>query len=208
MRLSIASCAVLMLLAPAYALDSPLEGTWIDTVMRGGPDAPEPFGVEPIFDGMRIGKLQIGLETSRLSDLASSFGGTEQHWGEAGEAASWLCYTEGAQTLWFYADSEMGSGTVTGIGIDARDAAPAGASCTDFPGAHMDVDFDAPLIGASADEVRARFGPSAADARGWFRYWSFTPIEGHPTFVVWQEVTFRELDGVIDAFAIRQLTGD
>ncbi|WP_299748048.1 hypothetical protein [Devosia sp.] len=44
MHIAVTCLLLTTAIVPAFAEDSPIAGTWIDSVSRSGPDAPEPWG--------------------------------------------------------------------------------------------------------------------------------------------------------------------
>lgn len=208
MRVAIACLLLATAIVPAMAEDSPIAGTWIDSVSRSGPSAPEPWGTVKQVYQVGVGKQAIVLEETPIAEIAATLGGAAHNWGDAGEAVTWACFARGAETLWLYSDGEMGDGKVTGVGLDTRDAAPASAQCADWP-AGMAVDLGIMGIGLPMDAIMANYGTSQPDDYGWMRSVNLTPDpSGAPLSQVWQELTFREADGVINAVAVLQDTGD
>lgn len=192
---------------PALAEDSPIANTWMDQVSRSGPAAPEPWGTVKQVYGVTIGAEAVVLEETKLADLAAKLGTEVQHWGEAGDAVSWACLSRNAETLWLYSDGEMGGGTVTGVGIDVRDAAPASAKCGTWP-ADLNADLGIMGIGLPTDVIIGNYLTGQPDDYGWFRSVNLTPAATAP-FEIWQELTFRaNEDGTVNAVAVMQLTGD
>jgi hypothetical protein len=207
MRLAAACLLIAVSTMPALAEDSPLAGTWIDQVARSGVAAPEPWGTVKQVYGVTAGSLQIALEETPIADVATALGTSVQHWGEAGEAVTWACVTRGAETFYLYSDGEMGDGMVTGVGHDTRDAAPASAQCGAWP-ADLSVDLGVMGVGLPSDVIIANYLTGQPDDYGWFRSVNLTPA-ANPPFEIWQELTFRQNDdGVVNAVAVFQITGD
>jgi hypothetical protein len=208
MRVAIACLLLTAAIVPVMAEESPLKGTWIDSVSRSGPSAPEPWGsVKQVYQ-VSVGEHVIVLEQTPIADIAAALGGASHNWGEAGEAVTWACFSRGAETLWLYSDGEMGDGKVTGVGLDARDAAPASAQCTDWP-ATVAVDLGIMGIGLPMDVIIPNYGTSQPDDYGWMRSVNLSPDPANAQFKIWQELTFRANDeGNINAVAVLQETGD
>lgn len=207
MRLAIACLLLTSSVLPVMAEDSPISGTWIDSVSRSGVAAPEPWGNIKQLYQVTAGDQVIVLEESSIADIATALGGTAHNWGEAGEAVTWACFARGAETFWLYSDGEMGDGKVTGVALDARDAPPASAQCADWP-ASMSVDLGIMGIGLPKDAIIPNYQTSEPDEYGWMRSVNLTPASTNASLQVWQELTFRESDGVINAVAVLQETGD
>lgn len=192
---------------PALAEESPIANTWIDQVARTGAAAPEPWGnVKQVYT-ITIGAESVVLEETAIADLAAKLGTEAHNWGEAGEAVTWACLSRNAETLWLYSDGEMGDGKVTGVGIDVRDAAPASARCGTWP-ADMNADLGLMGIGMPADVIVGNYLTGQPDEYGWFGSINLTPAATAP-FEIWQELTFRANDeGIVNAVAVMQMTGD
>jgi hypothetical protein len=154
-----------------------------------------------------VGAHAVVLEQTPIAEIAAALGGASHNWGQAGEAVTWACFSRGAETLWLYSDGEMGDGKVTGIGLDARDAAPASAQCADWPAA-IAVNLGIMGIGMPMDAIIPNYGTSEPDEHGWMRSVSLVPDPADAQFQIWQELTFRQTDGIIDAVAVLQDTGD
>lgn len=207
MRLAIACLLLTSSVLPAMAEDSPISGTWLDSVSRSGPDAPEPWGSVKQLYQVTAGDQVILLEETPIADAARALGGEAHSWGEAGEAVTWACFARDAESFWLYSDGEMGDGKVTGVALDARDAPPASAQCADWP-TTMAVDLGIMGIGLPRDVIIPNYQTSEPDDYGWMRSINLTPDPTDSAFQVWQELTFREADGVINAVAVLQQTGD
>ena len=208
MRLAIACLLLTTSVLPAVAEESPLSGTFIDSVSRSGLAAPEPWGSVMGAYQITAGDQIIMLEETPISDVATALGGTIHNWGEAGEAVTWACFARGAETFWLYSDGEMGDGKVTGAAMDARDAAPASAQCADWP-TTMSVDLGVMGIGLPKDAIIPNYMTGEPDDYGWMRATTLTPDRANPSLQVWQELTFRaNEDGTINAVAVMQQTGD
>jgi hypothetical protein len=179
----------------------------MDSVSRSGPSAPEPWGNVKQSYQVTAGDQVIMLEETPIAEVAAALGGATHSWGEAGEAVTWACFARGAETFWLYSDGEMGDGKVTGVALDARDAPPASAQCADWP-VSMSVDLGIMGIGLPKDAIIPNYQTSEPDDYGWMRSVNLTPDPKDPAFQVWQELTFRESDGVINAVAVLQETAN
>lgn len=187
------------------AEDSPIKNTWIDSVTRSGPAAPEPWGEVKQVYTITIGEHAVVLEETPIADLAAKIGTEAHHWGEAGESVTWACLARDAETLWLYSDGEMGGGAVTGVGIDVRDPAPTSAGCGVWP-ADLQVDLGMMGVGLPADVIIANYLTGQPDDYGWFRSTNLTADK--PPYEVWQELTFRaNEEGTVNAMAVLQSTG-
>jgi len=207
MRVAIACLLLTTSVVPAMAEDSPIAGTWINSVSTGGPDAPEPWGsVKQVYQ-ITVGEHVIVLGETPIAEIATTLGGASHRWGEAGDSVIWACFARNAETLWIYSDGEMGHGTVTGVGVDVRDPAPASAQCAAWPAA-VAVDLGIMGIGLPMDAIIGNYGTSQPDDYGWMRSANLTPDPTNAQSHIFQELTFREADGVINAVAVLQDLGD
>jgi hypothetical protein len=100
---------------------------------------------------IRAGKLRIELQRTRLADVQRAFGGTIYE--EKG--AHWLCYATPQAATWFMSNS-LGGGEF--IMMVAAQAGPAAGSCDPAPAGFAIPDFGVPGLGASAAELKTRFG--------------------------------------------------
>lgn len=187
---------------------SPITNTWLDSVSRSGPASPEPWGeVKQVYNGT-VGPHALVLEETVLDELAAKLGTEVHHWGEGSEAVTWACLSRNAETLWFFSDSLLEEGLVTGVGIDLRDPAPASAQCGVWP-ADMKVDLGMMGIGLPADVIAANYLTGQPDDYGWFRSTNVTTSPLGIKFKTWQQLTFRaNEDGTVNAMAVMQQTGD
>ena len=208
MRVAIACLLLTTAILPAMAEESPIAHTWLDSVSRGGPAAPEPWGnVKQLYD-VTVGDVVILLEKTSITEAAAALGGEAHSWGEAGDAVTWACFARNAESFWLYSDGEMGDGKVTGVAMDSRDAPPASAKCADWP-ATMDVNLGVMGIGLPVDAIIPSYQTSQPDEYGWMRSVNLTADPDTGRLEVWQELTFRANDdGNINAVAVLQETGN
>ena len=207
MRIVIGCLLLTTAIIPVMAEESPIAHTWIDSVSRGGPAAPEPWGtVKQLYD-VTVGDVVILLEQTSIAEAAAALGGEAQNWGEAGEAVTWACFARNAESFWLYSDGEMSDDTVTGVALDTRDAPPASAKCADWP-TTMSVNLGVAGIGLPVDAIILNYQTGQPDHYGWMRSANLTPNPQEPALEVWQVLTFRESDGVINAVAVLQDTVD
>ncbi|RYE58864.1 MAG: hypothetical protein EOP20_05525 [Hyphomicrobiales bacterium] len=189
------------------AEDSPVSNTWLDTFIRSFSAAPEPWGtVQQVF-GINIGGHDFIFEAVQLEEIAELLN-TEAHYWEApeGGAIEWSCLSRGSQTLWIYADTAMGAGTVSGIGIDMRDPAPPSAGCGVWP-TDLTVDIGVMGVGMPADVIAANYLTGQPDEYGIFGAINQIEHPGEPAFTTMEELTFRaNEEGFIDAVAVMQMT--
>jgi len=106
---------------------------------------------------LRIGKVPIILEETRLKDVEKNLGGTIGSRGDASEALQWLCFhgsdADGRWALWLET-SEMGGGTVDGFALQR------------IPG-KATVDRRCRTEGAQIDlHIRLRVGLTESEVRG------------------------------------------
>lgn len=93
MRTFVAGLIVGLSITSAFAEGSPIASTWLDQVTRSGTDAPEPYGSVKQVNQVTIGSHAVVLEETSMDEIAQALGGSVQHWGEAGEAVSWACFS-------------------------------------------------------------------------------------------------------------------
>lgn len=156
-----------------------------------------------------IGDLVVELEKTPMQAVADVFGGAVLSSGEAGEAMSWLCYTRGERTIWFYEDGEFGGGNVNMVAVETTPGTTDRASCIEGPAGLDTIDFGVPAISADWSEVMDRFGVMRPTDTGMWGYRSVvqTPLEGGGFFVIAQELHYRRNNaGEIDAIAVLQVS--
>jgi len=108
---------------------------------------------------IRVGKLAVTLQRTRLADVQKAFGGTIQTDGEGGGKAAWLCYaSEGANT-WFISNALGGFEFVMMVAAESS-ARPAGG-CDTAPAGFAAPDFGIPGLGAKAADLKAAFGAAS-----------------------------------------------
>ena len=207
MRLSSMLVFVACFVTSVQAGDSPIKNTWLDTFIRFSSYAPEPFGSVQQVHGLTIGGQDFVFEAVPLADLAALLQ-TEAHSWQATEGGmiEWACLSREAETLWIYADTELASGTVSGIGIDTRDPAPEAAGCSAWP-TDLSVDLGVMGIGMPADVIAANYLTGQPDAYGIFGAINEMRSSGEPAFTTTEELTFRtNEEGFVDAVAVMQIT--
>lgn len=101
------------------------------------------------------GKLNVGLQTTKLRDVQKAFGGTIQTTGEA----TWLCYHKDDTNSWFISNAFGGQEFVMMVAVEANTNMPG--DCEE-PNAKFSVPvFDVPGVGAKLAELKAHFGAAS-----------------------------------------------
>ncbi len=94
---------------------------WQPPTLEFPDTAPQATVPKEMITALRLAKMPIILEETRLDDLQKQLGGTVGHSGDASESLAWLCYCgedeTGRWALWLES-SEMGGGErVDGFGL-------------------------------------------------------------------------------------------
>ena len=118
--------------------------------------------------------MPLVFERTRLADIQALYGGQLHAQGDAGDAATWLCYTRHARTkadtpktVWF-ASTEATTAAGTSLDllvVENVDAAKV-SGCSSAPKAFAFPTFGVPGIGATLTELKAKFGTLARDRQG------------------------------------------
>ena len=98
------------------------------------------------------GKVNIGLQTTRMKDVQQAFGGTIQSTGEA----TWLCYHAAGTNSWFISNAFGGQEFVMMVAVEANSKMPA--DCEAPNDKFAPPVFDVPGIGARLADLKAHFG--------------------------------------------------
>jgi hypothetical protein len=203
--------AVLLLAAPAVAGEAPHAfGGFAETVVTGQFAMPEGdfrHVENPLIDSIRIGRQEIRLEQTTMAGIAEAFGGTIQETGEAGGHVVWLCLILPDGVLWFYSDGEVGQGKVNMVALEAGNPAPEWG-CTAAMLDLTDINLGIASFGTPLTEITEEFGALVPDRDGRLGYILTSPHPERGGFSIYQGVTFRVTDGVVDAFAVDQQTAD
>jgi hypothetical protein len=114
---------------------------------------------QPAVRQITVGKLGVTLQRTRLKDVQKAFGGTLQTSGEGASRADWLCYSGDGANVWFISNALGGYEFV--MMVAAETGAPA-RGCDAAAGFPV-PDFGIPGLGASAAELKARFGAASGN---------------------------------------------
>jgi hypothetical protein len=191
----------------AQAEETPLFGGFADVITSHAfneGDGPTVLDEAPV-PSFIVGGLTISLEQTAMADIAKVLGGTVYSQGEAGGALDWTCYDIGNTSVTFYSDGEMGDGLATAFAVETGPSEPR-RWCAQLP-SDTAIDLGIPSLGSTVDEVVARFGPPAVDG-DLLGYGNIEPIEQPAGFSIWQDLTYRQQDGIITAVGVDQMTGD
>ena len=105
---------------------------------------------QPI-SSIKAGKLNIGLQTTKLRDVQKAFGGTIQTTGEA----TWLCYHAADTNTWFISNAFGGQEFVMMVAVEANTKTPGDCEASDSFAPPV---FDVPGVGAKLADLKAHFG--------------------------------------------------
>jgi hypothetical protein len=100
------------------------------------------------------GKLNVGLQTTKLKEIQKLFGGTLQSSGEA----TWLCYHTADTNSWFISNAFGGQEFVMMVAVEASEKTPS--DCEPSEKFTPPV-FDVPGIGAKLSDLKAHFGAAS-----------------------------------------------
>ncbi|HZY68894.1 MAG TPA: hypothetical protein VFE52_09910 [Devosia sp.] len=103
---------------------------------------------------IKAGKLNVGLQTTRLADVRKAFGGTIQSDGEA----TWLCYHAGDTNTWFISNPFGGPEFVMMVAVEVNSKMPADCEASD---SFTPPQFGVPTVGAKLAELKAHFGAAS-----------------------------------------------
>ncbi len=98
------------------------------------------------------GKMNIGLQTTKMRDIQKNFGGTLQTSGEA----TWLCYHADNTNTWFISNAFGGQEFVMMVAVEASSKTPG--DCEAASEKFKPPVFDVPGLGAKLAELKAHFG--------------------------------------------------
>jgi hypothetical protein len=112
------------------------------------------------------GSMPIVLGSTKLADVAGSFGGDIQSAADGAASASWLCYARESDgrvvEYWFVSDGASG-GADRAVTLVVNDYAPSRkAGCADPSASLTRIDFSVPGLDATPADLEARFGVVAA----------------------------------------------
>ena len=103
---------------------------------------------------IKVGKLDVGLQTTRLVDVQKAFGGALQSNGEA----TWLCYHAAGTNSWFISNAFGGQEFVMMVAVEANGKIPGDCEASD--GFEPPV-FGVPGVGARLADLKAQFGAAS-----------------------------------------------
>jgi hypothetical protein len=105
----------------------------------------------PVGD-IAVGKLKVGLQTTKMRDIQKAFGGTIQSQGEA----TWLCYHAADTNTWFISNAFGGQEFVMMVAVESNSKMPD--DCEAPNEAFVPPVFTVPGVGAKLAELKAHFG--------------------------------------------------
>ena len=110
-----------------------------------------------------VGKLNVGLETTRMAEIQKAFGGTVQQSGEA----TWLCYHAEDTNTWFISNAFGGQEFVMMVAVEASSKTPG--DCEPANEKFAPPVFNVPGIGAKTADIKAHFGAASSGNKISFR---------------------------------------
>lgn len=99
-----------------------------------------------------VGKVKVGLQTTKMRDLQKAFGGTMQSTGKA----TWLCYHADSTNTWFISNEFGGQEFVMMVAVEANSKMPG--DCEAPNDKFAPPVFDVPGVGAKLADLKAHFG--------------------------------------------------
>jgi hypothetical protein len=102
-------------------------------------------------NSIKAGKLNIGLQTTKLRDVQRAFGGTLQSNGDA----TWLCYHAADTNTWFISNAFGGQEFVMMVAVEANTKTPGDCEASE---SFTPPVFDVPGIGSKLADLKAHFG--------------------------------------------------
>jgi hypothetical protein len=98
------------------------------------------------------GKLNVGLQTTKMKEIQKAFGGTIQSTGEA----TWLCYHAADTNTWFISNAFGGQEFVMMVAVEANTKMPG--DCEAPNSKFSPPAFDVPGVGAKLADLKEHFG--------------------------------------------------
>lgn len=102
-----------------------------------------------------VGKLNVGLQTTKMKDIQKAFGGTLQTSGEA----TWLCYHAADTNTWFISNAYGGQEFVMMVAVEISTKMPS--DCEEPNAKFAPPKFDVPGVGAKLADLKAHFGAAS-----------------------------------------------
>ena len=110
---------------------------------------------KPPVKAIKVGKLSVGLQTTRLVDVQKTFGGTLQSDGDA----TWLCYHTADTNSWFISNAFGGQEFVMMVAVEASIKIPG--DCEAAAEKFEPPVFEVPGVGAKLADLKAHFGAAS-----------------------------------------------
>jgi hypothetical protein len=108
---------------------------------------------------IKVGGLEVKLQSTKLADIAKRFGGAIMTSGEGSGAASWICYHSGDTNTWFMSNALGGQEFVMMVAVEASSRMPG--DCQAASDKFAVPDFGIPGLGASSADLKAKFGAAS-----------------------------------------------
>ncbi len=101
------------------------------------------------------GKLNIGLQTTKMRDIQKTFGGTLQTNGDG----TWVCYHKDDTNTWFISNAFGGQEFVMMVAVEVNSSTPGDCEA---PNDKFSIPtFDVPSIGAKLADLKSHFGAAS-----------------------------------------------
>ncbi|MEO6012810.1 MAG: hypothetical protein ABIQ30_04390 [Devosia sp.] len=153
MRLSLAAALIVSLAATASVQAAGLSGMGANIYGNYFNFKKANLDAAPV-KSIKAGKLSIGLQTTKLSEVRKTFGGTIQSNGEA----TWLCYHAKDTNSWFISNAFGGQEFVMMVAVEASSSTPK--DCEDNAKFTPPV-FNVPGVGAKSADIKAALGAAS-----------------------------------------------
>ena len=147
--------------------------------------------------GIRFGSISIDLESTRLENIQSRFGGALHTHGAAVGQVTWLCYMIHApagkrSTIWFITSSPGSGPDAHLIGLIALQQVDASKSdgCTALPAGTATLTLGVPSLGTTPAELKRHFGQLPYDKLRNVYYDSVRAVAGETGKSVYQRLAY------------------
>lgn len=136
------------------------------------------FGSKPNIPSAPVrtitaGPLRMELQHTRLQQVAKLFGGTIKSQGSEKSLANWLCYhTDGsgktqAANTWFISNTLGGGEFIMIVAVQAANPGQVPGDCEPAPKNFQLPNLGIPGLGASASDLKAKFGAASGSKIGY-----------------------------------------
>ena len=197
---------VLAAAAPVLADEAPVSllGTWLYAELQES--VTDHYGGDRKVSDIGIEGYRFALEATPLSQIAAELGATVHRIDKGSYGDVWLCLSTPEQALYIYSLELDQPETVNKVVLDNRGPAPATAGCG-HRSDRIALDMGVLAPGTALAIVQEQYGLAMPEQTGTFGYRSREPSMPGPGRVTWQEVAYHATDGVVDAYAVLQQSG-